>query len=262
VTTRAARLFLAVSAARLFVEPAAAGEIPLPERRSSYEFMSRETRAMQDDDTGNPGTLWVLDGEALWKRKAGAADRACSDCHGDARESMKAVAARYPAFDPARGRPVNLEQRINACRVGRQKAPALAYESKDLLALTAYVARQSRDLPIAIAIDGRTRPFLEAGRERFFRRQGQLNLACAQCHDDLWSGKLAGSPITQAHPTGYPLYRLEWQGLGSLERRLRGCLVGIRAEPYAYGAPEFVDLELYLMWRANGMKIETPAVRP
>jgi len=262
VIARTLQLFLALSAARLFLEPAAAGEIPLPERRSGYEFMSRETRAMQDDDAGNPGTLWMLDGEALWKRKAGAADRACSDCHGDARESMKAVAARYPAFDPALRRPVNLEQRINACRVGRQKAPALAYEGRDLLALTAYVARQSRGLPINITIDARTRPFLEAGREAFFRRQGQLNLACAQCHDDHWDGKLAGSPITQAHPTGYPLYRLEWQGLGSLERRLRGCLTGVRAESSPYGAPELVNLELYLMWRANGMKIETPAVRP
>ena len=262
MTTRAARLFLALSAVRLFVGPAAAGEIPLPERRSGYEFMSRETRAVQDDDTGNPGTLWVLDGEALWKRKAGAADRACSDCHGDARESMKAVAARYPAFDPVLRRPVNLEQRINACRVGRQKAPALAYEGKDLLALSAYVARQSRGLPINIAIDARSKPFLDAGSETFHRRQGQLNLSCAQCHDEHWSGKLAGSPITQAHPTGYPLYRLEWQGLGSLERRLRACLAGLRAESYPYGAPELVDLELYLMWRANGMKVETPAVRP
>jgi len=157
---------------------------------------------------------------------------------------------------------VNLEQRINACRVGRQKAPALAYESRDLLALTAYVARQSRGLPINIVIDARSKPFLDAGSESFHRRQGQLNLACSQCHDDNWGKRLAGSVIPQAHPTGYPLYRLEWQGLGSLGRRMRNCLVGIRAEPYAYGAPEFVDLELYLMWRANGMKIETPAVRP
>jgi len=245
----------------VFFDLAAAG-IPQPERRSGYGLMSPETRAIQDDDTGNPGMLWVLDGEALWNRRAGAADRACSDCHGDARASMKGVAARYPAFDAARGRPVNLEQRINACRTGRQKAPPLPYESGDLLALTAYVGRQSRGLPIGIAIDERTRPFLEAGREIFFRRQGQLNLACAQCHDDNWGAKLAGSPITQAHPTGYPLYRLEWQSLGSLERRLRGCLTGIRAETYAYGAPELVDLELYLMWRARGMKMETPAVRP
>jgi len=249
-------------AASLLCAGAGAGEIPPSQRRSGYDLMSRETRAMQDDDATNPGMLWVLDGEALWIRKAGAADRACSDCHGDARTSMKGVAARYPTFDAALRRPVNLEQRINACRLGRQKAPTLAYESKDLLALTAYVARQSRGLPIHIRIDARTRPFLEAGRDAFFRRQGQLNLACAQCHDDHWSGKLAGSPITQAHPTGYPLYRLEWQALGSLARRLRGCLAGLRSESYPYGAPELVDLELYLMWRANGMRMETPAVRP
>jgi sulfur-oxidizing protein SoxA len=240
----------------------AAAEIPLAERRSGYDLMGRETRMMQDDDSTNPGMLWVLDGEALWNRKAGAADRACADCHGDARASMKGVAARYPAFDAARGRPVNLEQRINFCRTDRQKAMPLAFEGKDLLALTAYVARQSRGLPIDIAIDERTKPFLDAGRETFYRRQGQLNLACTQCHNDNWGAKLAGNTIPQAHPTGYPLYRLEWQGLGSLQRRLRNCLVGMRAEPYAYGASEFVDLELYLMWRARGMKIETPAVRP
>ena len=124
---------------------------------------------------------------------------------------MKGVAARYPAFNPALGRPVNLEQRINLCRTERQQAKPLAYESKDLLALAAYVGRQSRGMPIAVADDERTRPFLDSGRATFTRRQGQLNLSCAQCHDDNWSGRLAGAPITQGHPTGYPIYRLEWQ---------------------------------------------------
>lgn len=241
---------------------ASAAETASAERRSGYDFMGRETRAMQDDDAANPGMLWLLDGEALWTTKAGAVSRACFDCHGDARSSMKGVAARYPAFDAARARPVNLEQRINICRTEQQKAPPLAYESKDLLALTAYVGRQSRGLPIEIAIDERTRPFLDAGRETFNRRQGQLNLSCAQCHDSNWGKRLAGNVIPQAHPTGYPLYRLEWQGVGSLERRLRNCLVGTRTQAYDFGAAELVDLELFLMWRARGMKIETPAVRP
>jgi sulfur-oxidizing protein SoxA len=241
---------------------AVASETPSPDRRSGYEFMSPQTRAMQDDDTANPGLLWVLEGAALWGRKTGAAGRACADCHGDARGSMQGVAARHPAFDPARGRPVDLEQRINRCRVERQQAPPLAWESRELLALTAYVARQSRGLPIDIAIDARTRPFLDAGRATWERRQGQLNLSCTQCHDANWGRQLAGNVIPQAHPTGYPLYRLEWQSLGSLQRRLRNCLVGIRAETYEYGAPELVDLELFLMWRARGMTFEAPAVRP
>jgi L-cysteine S-thiosulfotransferase len=244
-----------------FAISAVAADAP-SDRRSGYEFMGRETRAMQDDDTANPGMLWVLEGRTLWTRTTGAAGRACADCHGDARTSMKGVAARHPAFDAAKGRPVSLEQRINECRTERQKAPPLAWESRELLALTAYVALQSRGVPIAVTIDDRTRPFVERGRATYERRQGQLNLACSQCHDANWGGQLAGNVIPQAHPTGYPLYRLEWQSLGSLQRRLRNCLVGIRAEPYEYGAPELVDLELYLMWRARGMTMDAPAVRP
>jgi sulfur-oxidizing protein SoxA len=239
-----------------------AADIPAADRRSGYAFMGHETRAMQDDDSANPGMLWVLDGEALWNRREGSANRSCADCHGDARASMKGVAARYPALDASRGRPVDLEQRIEMCRTDRQLAPPLPFESADLLALTAYVARQSRGQPIAIADDAETRPFIAAGSEIFHRRQGQLNLSCAQCHDDNWGQRLAGAPVTQAHPTGYPLYRLEWQSLGSLQRRLRNCMIGMRAEPYVYGSAEYVDLELYLMWRARGLAVETPAVRP
>ena len=239
-----------------------ADEIPAGERRSGFTFMTPETKAMQDDDTANPGMLSVLDGEALWKNKAGAADKACADCHDEARTSMKGVAARYPAFDKALGRPVDLEQRINLCRANHQQASPFAFESRELLALTAFVAQQSRNLPITTGADPQLAPFIAKGRELFTQRQGQLNLGCANCHDDNWDKHLAGSAITQGHPTGYPLYRLEWQSLGSLQRRLRGCIAGIRAQPYDYGAPELVELELYLMSRARGMPIETPAVRP
>ena len=110
--------------------------------------------------------------------------------------------------------------------------------------------------------DGELRPFFDLGSGLFHRRQGQLNLSCSQCHDDNWGKRLAGAVIPQAHPTGYPIYRLEWQSLGSLQRRLRNCMTGARAEPYEYGATEAVALELYLMARARGMALETPAVRP
>lgn len=218
-------------------------------RKSGYEFMGRETRAMQADDAVNPATLWLLDGEALWKPN-------CAGCHGDAAASMKGVAARYPRQDAKAGRLLNLEGRINYCRTDRQKAPAWAYESRELLAVSAYVGRQSRGLPITVSGDA------SAGKATFLRRQGQLNLSCANCHEERWGKSLAGTPIPQGHATGYPLYRLEWQALGSLQRRLRNCLTGMRAEPYPFGAPELVELELFLMQRANGMKLETPAVRP
>jgi sulfur-oxidizing protein SoxA len=253
---------IAVALLLIAASPLSATEIPQAQRRSGYSFMTPDTQAIQDDDTANPGMLWVLDGEALWKSKVGAAGKACADCHDDARVRMKGVAARYPAFDKTLGRPVNLEQRINLCRVQHQQATPLAYESRDLLALTALVAEQSRGAAISADVDPQLEPFVARGRELFMQRQGQLNLGCTNCHDDNWDKRLAGSAITQGHPTGYPLYRLEWQSLGSLQRRLRSCISGIRAQTYDYGAPELVELELYLMSRARGMPMETPAVRP
>jgi L-cysteine S-thiosulfotransferase len=260
---RSARtIALAALLVAAFASLLSANEIPQGERRSGYSFMSPDTKAMQNDDTTNPGMLWVLDGEALWKSKAGATGKACADCHHDAGASMKGVAARYPAFDKTLGRPVNLEQRITLCRARHQEATPLPYESRDLLALTAFVAQQSRGVAVEAGADPELEPFVARGHDLFMQRQGQLNLGCTNCHDDNWDKRLAGSAITQGHPTGYPLYRLEWQSLGSLQRRLRACITGIRAQAYDYGAPELVELELYLMSRARGMPIETPAVRP
>jgi sulfur-oxidizing protein SoxA len=242
--------------------PSLAGEIAPAERRSAYADMSRETKAMQDDAAANPGMLVVLDGEVLWNNKTGAANRSCADCHGDATRSMKGVAARYPSFDAASGKPVDLEERINLERTEHQKATPLRFESDELLALSAYVAHQSRGEPIAPPNDERLAPFTAAGRDFFNKRQGQLNLSCALCHDDNWGKRLAGNIVPQGHPTGYPLYRLEWQSVGSLQRRLRNCISGMRAEVPDYGADEYVNLELFLMQRARGMTMESPAVRP
>jgi sulfur-oxidizing protein SoxA len=229
-------------------------------RRSGFEFMSRETQAMQKDDAANPGMLWVLDGAELFKAKAGTSNKACADCHSEA--SIRGVAARYPAWSEKVSRPLDLQSKINQCRVDHQGAAELPLEQHDLLALTAYVANQSRGMPISPATDPRLEPFRKLGEQIYKQKLGQLNFSCADCHDANAGKHLAGAPIPEAHPTGYPLYRLEWQTLGSLQRRMRGCMTGVRAEAYGFGAPKFIALELYLMSRAAGMPMETPAVRP
>lgn len=231
------------------------------ERRSGFDDMGPGTQAMQRDDTANPGMLWVLEGEALWSRKAGPAARACADCHGAA-SAMRGVAARYPAHDAASGQPVDLAGRIALCQERHQDATPAARETQQALSLAAFVAHQSRGVPIAPPADPGLADARALGERLWHERRGQLDLSCAQCHDDHAGQRLAGSVIPQGHPTGYPIYRLEWQALGSLQRRLRGCMTGVRSEPYAYGAEEYIALELYLMERAAGLPIETPAVRP
>jgi sulfur-oxidizing protein SoxA len=244
----------------LLAAPAAAQDRPIApgDLRSGYQFQSRATQQMQDDELANPGMLWVAEGERLWRRSEVAGS--CAGCHGEDARAMRGVAARYPAYDARSARVINLEQRILQCRE-RQGAPPLAYESRELLALTAFVAQQSRGAPIDVSIDGPARPFFAAGRAFYEARQGQLHLSCANCHDDNWGRQLRGDRLSQGHPNGYPTYRLEWQTLGSLQRRLRFCSAGVRAEVLDYGAQDYVNLELFLAWRAQGLAIETPAVR-
>ena len=243
---------LSVAAAQPLVEP----------RRSGLDFMSPALQALQRDDSQNPAMLWVQDGAALWHAPAGASGKRCADCHGETAQSLRGVAARYPAWDEADGQPVNLPGRINHCRQRHQQAAALAPEHPDLLALGAYVGLQSRGLPVAPPPDDRLSPLRAQGQALWQQRLGQLNLSCTQCHDQRAGQRLGGATIPQGHATGYPSYRLEWQGLGGLHRRLRGCVVGVRAEPFAADAREYLALEAWLAVRAAGMAVETPALRP
>jgi sulfur-oxidizing protein SoxA len=220
--------------------------------RSGLEFAAEELRRLQASDAENPGMLWVERGAQLW-------GEGCAACHGDARASMKGVATRYPVF--AKGRLLNLEGRINECRVERQKAPALGYESAELLALTAYVAHQSRGMPIAVSVAPEARDRFDAGRAAYLQRRGQLNLACAHCHEASSGKRIGQETISQGQSNAFPAYRLEWQGLGSLHRRLRACMFALRAELPAYGSEQLLELELYLAWRARGLPVEAPAVR-
>jgi sulfur-oxidizing protein SoxA len=222
-------------------------------RRSGYEDMGPDTQAMQRDDALNPASLWRQDGQARFAA-------ACSACHSAA--TLRGVAARYPAWDDTLGRPVTLAARIALCQQRHLHATPAAPESDEALALQSYVASLSRGLPIAPPPDARLAPWRAQGQRLYTTRMGQLDFSCAQCHDDHAGGRLAGAPIPQGHPTAYPIYRLQWQGMGSLQRRLRGCMTGVRAEPWAYGSDEFTALELYLMQRAAGMAVESPGVRP
>jgi sulfur-oxidizing protein SoxA len=250
----------ALGVGAVFVASLAAAQSGTDPRHSGYQDMGPSLRKMQDDDAANPAMAFVQAGETLWKQKVGQAGKACADCHAEG--SMKGVAARYPAIPPNADKPVDLEGRINLCRTEHQKAAPLAAESQDLLDLTAYVALQSRGMPIAPPEDARLAPFRAEGKKLFESREGQLNLSCAICHDDNAGKTLGGAIIPQGHPTGYPVYRPAWQAVGSLKRRLRNCMIGMRAEPFAYDSPEYVDLEAYLMERAKGMTVDAPAVRP
>jgi sulfur-oxidizing protein SoxA len=239
----------------------AAAQDSLDGRRSGYSYMEAPTRALQDDDFQNPAFLLVDAGQSLWSQVEGSAGKSCASCHQDAETTMKGVAARYPVYDAKLGGLVNLEGRINQMRRDYMGAEEWAYESDNLLAMTAYVSLQSRGMPMQVDVSGPARPYFEQGKQFYYTKLGQLNLSCADCHEDLAGHHLRGDVISQGQVNGFPIYRLLWSDVGSRQRMFVWCNTSIRAEPYAEGSPEYLALELYAAWRGRGLAMESPAVR-
>lgn len=227
---------------------------------SGYDFLTPTLQALQDDDFANPGMFWVDTGADLWNEAAGTSGQSCADCHGEGETAMRGVATRYPAYEAGEGRVINLEQRINLERA-RQGAEPLAYESEELLSLTAYIAHQSKGMPMAVNIEGPAAESFERGKAFFYQRRGQLNLSCANCHEEQAGNRLRGEVISQGQVNGFPIFRSLWQTLASTNRMFAWCNEAVRAEPYPAGSQEYVDLELFARWRGMGLDIEAPAVR-
>ncbi|MEM1434248.1 MAG: sulfur oxidation c-type cytochrome SoxA [Pseudomonadota bacterium] len=243
--------------------PAAAAQPPpepartLTDLKSGLTFQTPDTRRLQHDPFSNPGMLAVDLGRELYE----SGKPSCASCHGTGEAPLKGVAATFPKVHTRLKHLLNLEQRINLCRIEHQHRAPWPWESPELLGMTAYIAHQSRGLPFAVAIDGPARPFFEQGQQYFYERRGQLNLGCHHCHEQNYGRRLRGDLLSQGQSTGYPIYRLDWQATGSLHRRLRFCNEGVRANQLPFGDERYVALELFLAWRAGTLPIETPAVR-
>ncbi len=236
--------------------------IPLDKLQSGLAFASDEVKGLQlDDDFASPSAHGIDKGAQLWNLPAGKTNKSCQSCHGEASDSMKGVATRYPLIDKATGKLFNVEDRIRNCRQKQQKAPDWPLESDELLAMTLHVNGASKGMPIKVSIDGPAQKHFEAGQKLFMTRQGQMNLSCTQCHDQRWGQRLFTDKLSQGQPNGYPIFRLDWQYLASLERRLRFCYASVKAELPPWGHVDMRNLNLYLMWRAQGLPIEVPAVR-
>ena len=234
--------------------------LPLDKVQSGLAFTGPEILDLQADDFANPALPYMDKGEKLWSQAAGKDDKSCQSCHGEL-SSMKGVAARYPAIDKASGKLFNLEDRIRQCRSKKQKAAEWKLESEELLSVSLYVTSASNGMPIQADIEGKAKSHFDNGQKIFMTRQGQLNIACTQCHDQRYGIKLYTDRLSPGQPNAYPAYRIEWQSLASLERRLRFCYSGVRAEIPAWGHGVMRDISLYLMWRAQGLNIEVPSVR-
>jgi L-cysteine S-thiosulfotransferase len=227
---------------------------------SGWLFRGAETRAMQADDFDNPGMIFVEQAIDTWNAVDGSEGKSCASCHNDP-DSMAGVRAVYPKWNEAAGKVRSLEMQINDCRETRMGAEKWGYTKSKMVNMTALLASVSRGLPVNVAIDGPAQSTWEQGKELYYTRTGQLELSCANCHEDSYGKMIRADHLSQGQINGFPTYRLKNTKLNAVHARFKGCVRDTRAETYKPGSPEFVALELYVASRGNGLSVEGPSIR-
>jgi len=230
----------------------------LDEIYSGWLFRSGETQALQLDDFDNPGFVFVDQAIDEYSKVDGSAGKSCASCHEDV-EDFAGLRPTLPRVEGAEL--VSMENLINNCRTERMGAEPWKWSGGKMTGMTALIGVQSRGLPMSVAIDGAAAPFWEKGKELYYKRVGQLDMSCSNCHEDNYNKMIRADHLSQGQINGFPTYRLKNAKLNSIHARFKGCMKNIRAQPFKEGGDEFKSLELYIASRAEGLAVETPSVR-
>ena len=232
------------------------------EAKSGYEYIKPATRAMQDDVFGNPGQFAVERGQSLFNNRQKGAGKACAECHGKdgSRLNTKNI-ARYPVYRKGSAEIVTLQKKISRCRTDNTGSKALPTDHADLVALETFVRNRAIGEVVNVQTNGPMTELLKKGEKLYRTRYGLIDMACYQCHDVYPGQMIRGQKISQGQGNGFPAYRLGTGEITTLHQRIQQCLTLMRAEPFDADSDEIKLMELYIMSRSNGLRIETPAVR-
>ena len=228
---------------------------------SGWLFREDETRAMEMDDFDNPNMVFAEQAMEVWSTPEGTENKSCADCHGAIEEGMKGVRASMPKINGA-GDLWSLENYVNDCRTERMGAEAWKWNSQDMKNMTVAISVQSRGMPVNVTIDGPAEAHWLNGKDMYYTRYGQLELSCANCHEDNYGNFIRADHLSQGQTAGFPVYRLKDANIVSIHQRFVGCIRDTRAETFSAGSKEFIDLELYVASRGMGLDIEGAGVRP
>ena len=150
---------------------------------------------------GNPAELYEAKGEELWKTPRGPKKASLERCDlGKGPGVVKGAFVELPRYFADTQRVQDLESRLLSCMQSLQgldaaeiaKTPFGKGEQKNMEALVAYIATQSRGLPLNLPqAHAEERRFYEAGKRLFFYRAGPYDFACATCHGEISSHQIA-----------------------------------------------------------------------
>jgi sulfur-oxidizing protein SoxA len=218
------------------------------------------------DPTNNPGVLVAEDAETQWTTK-GPAGKACADCHvGGPERSMKGVATRYPRVLPQYKRVMSIEDflTVHGPEITGTPLPA---ESEANLTMAVLVKMASNGMPVAIDTSSpETRAALARGKASFYRRVGERNHACADCHtpdkgaNKFLGGRLLGD-VTAGLTRHFPTWRTSQTELWDMRKRMQWCMTPLGMNMLPSDSIEYAELEFYLTTFDVGKPISVPGIR-
>lgn len=214
-----------------------------------------------------PYEEYVDKGEAIWS-KSFANGKTFASCFGN---DASKVRVKYPHWDAGTAKVVTLEGDINKCRKANGEKP-FGWKKGAIAHLSAYFAYQARGQKINVVVpnDPKAQAAYESGKQFFYAKRGQLNVACADCHVYYPGQFVRGQLLSTAYgqPTHAPIFRAKWQkkskngdGLGTLHRRYGGCNKQVRARPFKAQSDEYRNLEFFHQAMSNGLEINGPGYR-
>ncbi len=207
-----------------------------------------------------PYEMDVDAGKVLWE-KPFANGKGYKDCfEGD----VKSIRAKYPHYDAKKDTIATLEGAINDCRKANGEEPIKDLKKDAMAQLVAYVSMEGRGSKIDIPTPtGGALKWYEKGKNFFYTKRGQLNLACADCHIQNAGKMLRAELLSPAvgHPTHWPVYRSKWGYLGTIHQRYIGCNEQVRAQPFKPQSDEYKALEFFETYMSNGLEWNGPGSR-
>ena len=228
-------------------------------RLGSYSFNKGGLDQYNELNEMPPYEDAIDEGEELYNKKF-KNGKSLKSCFPD-----PAIAGDYPKFDDKKGEVVTLSSAINDCLIANGEKPWNMKKGK-ITKVEAYFAAQSKEAGKKVNIQINSKAAAEAyerGKKEYYTQRGYLQLSCANCHVQGAGQRVRReylSPLI-GHSTHFPVYRLKWQGLGTLERRLGGCEKNQGENPHKPNSQWAKELLYFMAYMSNGLPVDGPDIR-
>jgi sulfur-oxidizing protein SoxA len=255
----------------------ALGAVNVAAQDKTIQEIERYRQMLQD---GNPAELLVMRGEELWKTKRGPKNATLEQCDiGLGPGVVKGAYAQLPRYFADADQVMDFEARLVHCMVTLQgfdraeitKSPfsGSGQRQTDIESITTYVVEQSRGATISVSQNHpKEKASFERGKQLFYMRSGPYDFACSTCHgvdnqrirlQDLPNFEKP-EPAQRAFST-WPAYRVSQGALRTMQWRLNDCFRQQRWPEPIFISQGTIDLITYLGVRANGGKMNSPAIK-